>query len=179
MEERLRTNRTGIAAGVVSAIAVLAVAALFDLGPFADDELSAAEFLSRGDEVCREAHDEFLDIQRSAPRTASDAEAIAEALIEVAEEETAALRELDPPAGLATRLESYLDEREQGIELLRTGLAAAQDEDVRAYEAAQAKLARTQPKRLRAARKVGFSECSEPLSKPAELERQAQPPAGV
>lgn len=175
MEERLRTNRTGIAAGILGAVALLVVIAIvFDLGPFDEDELSVPEFLSQADEICSKAHDEFLDIQKSAPRTADEAESISQALVEVAEEEAESIRALAEPATVTEPLNRYLTARERGIEILRTGIEAAKDEDPDAYEKAQAKLARSQPDRRRAAQEIGFNECSEPLVNSEELKRQGE-----
>jgi len=166
-----------MAAGIIGAVLVLfVIAILLDLGPFADDELSAAEFLAQGDEVCKQAHDEFLEAQGPSPRTAEDAEAQVEALIEIAEEEREAILDLGVPASLAQDVDNYLVKREQGIETLQDGLAAARDDDPIAYEEAQAELASQQAKRQEMAQELGFNKCSEPLVDEAELERQARPP---
>jgi hypothetical protein len=177
MEEAPRTNRTGLAAGVIGAVVLLVVLAIvLDLGPFADDELSAAEFLAQGDEICKQAHDEFLDIQGSTPRTAADAEAQVEALIEVAEDERDGILDLGAPDSLAEDIDAYVSDREKGIKTLQAGLAAARDDDPIGYEEAQAELASQQKKRQEVAQEVGFNECSEPLVDEDELQRQAQPP---
>jgi len=177
VEQAPRINRTGLAAAIIGVVVVLAVVAIvFDLGPFSGDELSAAEFLSQGDEICAQAHDEFLDIQGSAPRTAADAEAQVEALIEVASDERDGISELNPPGSLAEQVDAYLEEREKGIEILGDGLAAARDDNPEEYEAAQAKLASQQAKRQETAQEVGFNECSEPLVSEDELKRQSRPP---
>ena len=157
---------------------LVVLAIVLDLGPFADDDLSAAEFLARGDEICKQAHDEFLDIQGSTPRTAADAEAQVEALIEVAEEEREGILDLGAPDSLAEGIDAYVADREQGIKTLQVGLAAARDDDSIGYEEAQAELASQQAKRQEVAQKLGFNECSEPLVDEDELERQAQPPTG-
>lgn len=178
MEESNGANRTALAAGVVGLVAVLiAVAALLDLGPFADDELSVAGFLAQGDEICTDAHDEFLELQSGTPRTAEDAEELTQALIDIAEEERDALESLDGPASLDEPVAAYLDERGRGIELLRDGLEAARDDDPEAYEETQSQLARGQVKREKVAKDIGFNECSQPLVEADELERQAEPPA--
>ena len=177
MEDAPRTNRTGLAAGIIGAALLLTlVAIIFDLGPFSDDELSAAEFLAQGDEICAEAHEEFLVVQGSAPRTASEAEAQVEALIELASDERDGIEELNEPESLNQAVGDYLDEREGGIGVLEEGLAAARDGDSDAYEAAQAKLASQQEKRQETAQDVGFNKCSEPLVSGEELKRQAVPP---
>jgi hypothetical protein len=179
MEEAPRTNRTGLAAGILGGVVLLVLLAiLLDLGPFADDELSAAEFLAQGDEICKQAHDEFLDIQGSTPRTAADAEAQVEALIEVASEERDRILDLGAPDSLAGDVDAYVANREKGIKTLQVGLAAARDDDPIGYEESQAELASQQIKRQEVAQKLGFNECSEPLVDEDELERQAQPPAG-
>ena len=179
MDRTSRISRKGLVAAAATAILALAIIAfVFDLGPFAEGELSEAEFLARGDEICAQAHEEFLDIQGSTPRTAGDAEAQVEALIEVAEEERDALADLTPPASLASDLKRYVAARQEGIDVLREGLSAARRDEPSAYEAAQAKLASQQADRQRTARRLGFRECSEPLIGDEELERQAQPPTG-
>jgi hypothetical protein len=178
VEEAPRTSRTGLAAGVIGAIILLfTLAILLDLGPFADEDLSAAEFLAQGDEICKQAHDEFLEVQGPTPRTAADAEAQVEALIEIAEEERDAILDLAAPESLAEDVDAYLAEREVGIKTLKDGLAAARDDDPIAYEEAQAELASQQARRHDVAQKLGFNKCSEPLVDEAELERQAQSPA--
>ena len=177
MEEAPRTSRTGIAAGIVGAVAILVVLAIaLDLGPFSDDAPSSGDFLAEGDAICEQAHDEFLEIQGSTPRTAADAEAQVEALIEVAEEEREGIADLSAPARLGDGVATYLEDRDQGIEVLRDGLEAARADDPAAYEEAQARLASQQLDREAAARKVGFNECSSPLVDKDELQIQAQPP---
>ena len=179
MDRPSHISRTGLVAAAAAAILALAIVAfVFDLGPFAEGELSEAEFLDRGDEICAQAHEEFLNIQGSTPRTAGDAEAQVEALIEVAEEERDALEDLNPPPSLADGLKRYVAARQEGIDVLREGLSAARNDDSAAYEAAQAKLASQQADRQETARRLGFRECSEPLIGAEQLERQAQPPAG-
>lgn len=179
MEEPPRKNRTGLAAGIIGAVVVLAVLAIvLDLGPLADDELSSAEFLTQGDEICAQAHEDFLEIQGSTPRTADDAASQVEALIEVAEDERDKISELGQPAALDEGVADYLADRDKGIKILRDGLEAARDDDAEAYEEAQAKLASEQGKRRDAAHKLGFNKCSEPLVDPPELKRQARSPSG-
>jgi hypothetical protein len=179
VEEAPRTNRTGLAAGIIGAVLLLGlVAIVFDLGPFSQDDLSAAEFLSQGDEICAETHDEFLDVQGSTPRTAAEAEMQVEALIELATQERDEIAELNGPESLSEEVAAYLKERDDGISILEDGLTAARDDDPQAYEEAQAKLASQQAKRQATARDLGFSECSAPLVSKEELERQAQPPSG-
>src|SRR5919109_1106862 len=52
---------------------------------------SARDFVSQADQICRQSQREFDQVQRRPPRTASQAENQAEALIDVSED---ALREL-------------------------------------------------------------------------------------
>ena len=166
MDETPQTSRAGLALAIAALLGVLVVlAAVLDLGPFADDELTTEEFIAQGDEICREAHDEFLDLQERAPRTPSDAAELTEALIEVAEEEREAIADLSEPESLSAQVERYLDARDRGIDILRDGVAAAEDADAQAYEALQRKLASTQREpRYAIAEEIGFEECSKPLT---------------
>ena len=180
MEETGTSRHTGLTAGAIAlAGVVLLIFVIFDLGPCADERLSTEEFVAQADEFCRQAHAEFRDKQRGEPpRTASEAEDLTDALVEVAEEERDAIRDLDEPEELSDRIGRYLDARERGIDLLRDGREAAKDADSVAYEAAQAELASTQlDPRYELARDLGFRECSKPLIKRAALKRQSKPPA--
>ena len=150
-----------IAAALAGVVALVVVAILLDLGPFADDEVSEAEFLARGDEICAAAHEAFTKAQSKASgQTPSEAVALTDELIAIAEEELADIEELAPPEELAGDLDRYLAARERGIDTLREGRAAAERADIFEYENAQAKMARGQVKRLELAEAVGFSECS-------------------
>ena len=179
MEEIPTADRTGLTIAVAVILGLLlALVVLLDLGPFADDALTAEEFISQGDEICREAHEEFLDLQDSTPRTPSDAAELTGALIEVAEEERDAISDLREPASLSDQVDEYLAARDKGIEILREGQEAADDADAQAYEELQAKLAATQlDPRYEIAGDIGFKECSKPLGSRAELEGDAEPPA--
>jgi hypothetical protein len=179
MDVRAPSGPTGITAAVVGVLAVLLVLiVVLDVGPCAEERLSEEEFIAKGDELCREAHAEFEDLQRGTPpRTPSDAEELTGALIEVAEEERDAIDDLAEPESLTERVDRYLGARERGIDLLEDGLGAAEDGDAAAYEAAQAELASSQlDPRYDIARAIGFSECSKPLLDRDELERQSEPP---
>ena len=166
MEDGQRSNRNRLAVAIAALLGLLlALAALLDLGPFADDELTVEEFIAQGDQICGDAHDEFLDLQERTPRTPSDAAELTEALIEVAEEERGAIADLKEPESLSAQVERYLEARDRGIEILRDGVAAAEDADAEAYEALQAKLASTQREpRYAIAEEIGFEECSKPLT---------------
>jgi hypothetical protein len=81
-------------------------------------------------------------------------------LIEISQGELDQIRSLEAPVGAEQALDRYLRAREEGLAILKQGLRAAQDEDAGGYAAAQAKLAQGQPRRLKLARAVGFTECS-------------------
>ena len=159
------SNRAGVAAAIVLGVAVLvALAVIFDLGPFADDDLSEQEFAAAGDEICAEAHDRFLDLQRTPPRTSGDAAELTRELASVAEEELEEIRDLPAPSSLDADVERYLAARERGIEVIRRGAEAADEREPEAYERLRTELARSQPARQRLARRLGFAVCSRPLA---------------
>lgn len=162
--------------GVLAAAALIAIVALLDLGPCAD-ELSAEEFVAQGDEICAAAHREFRDLQERSPRTPTEGAELTERLVEVAEEERDAIADLAEPDSLSGQVDRYLEARGRGIEELRAGLEAAEEGNPNAYERAQAQLASTQLDRYEIAERIGFEVCSKPLVGRAELARQAEPPA--
>lgn len=169
---RSELKRVGIALAALAAIAI--VAAIFVFG--GDDELSEAEFLAQGDEICRSAHDEFGELQGDQPQTASQAAELTARLIDISRQELEDIEDLNAPDELDEPLSAYLASREEGIEQLQKGFEAAEDKDAFAYATAQAKVASEQLDRLRLARAVGFKVCSRPLVSLAELQRQSQPP---
>lgn len=158
---------------------LVALAVLLDLGPFADEDLSEAEFLARGDELCAQAHSGFEESQDSPPRTASEARELTSELLAIAREERHAIADLDAPTSLDAAVERYLNVRERGIGRLEAGVEAAEGGDAVAYEKAQAGLASGQLKRRRLARRIGFEECSRVLFGREQLERDAREPAGA
>jgi hypothetical protein len=157
-------------------VIVVMVALFLLLDPFGDDELSRAEFLTQGDEICTEAHEAFTDLQREAPATAREAVDLTEQLMNIAEDERDEIGDLNPPSDLDDKVDAYLSARDEGIDLLQRGLDAAEGDDGTGYAAAQAKLASQQLERRDLAESVGFTECSAPLVDREELARQAEQP---
>jgi hypothetical protein len=151
-------------------LVVLALGALFDQGPFRQKEVSRSELIARADQLCLEAHTAFVRLQQTPPQTAEQAAELTGGLVGIAEDELARIAELDVPAELEPQVEAYLRARERGIEALRAGRAAAEEDDASAYEQAQEDLQRSQAERSRLAREVGFYQCSRPLD---ELEVDA------
>ncbi len=150
--------------GGAGALAVLAVLALiFDLGPFKQPELTRGELIAEGDEICREAHDAFTDLQRTPPRTASQAAELTEQLIDIAEDEVDQIESLNGPPDFDAEIEDYVAAREEGIEAMRAGHNAAADRDTEGYARSQAEVADSQADRHRIAREIGFAVCSRPL----------------
>ena len=157
----------GVWAWVVGAAAFLVgmalLAAIFSLGPFKEKDLMHGELIARGDEICREAHQAFLDLQRRPPGTASEAADLAGRLADIAAEEADELQGLNGPAELEAAIDEYAAAREEGIAALRAGQKAASERDAAAYAANQAELADGQRERHLIARRIGFAVCSRPL----------------
>ena len=146
------------------AVAICA-AALAGCGPFGgDDELTEEEFLAEGDAICEQGREQYLELQQDPPRSATEATELTRALVEITQGEIDELSALDGPIDSEDALEEYLAGREAGLEVLREGLAAAEEQDAQGYAESQAKIARGQVDRARLADAVGFSECSRPLT---------------
>jgi hypothetical protein len=149
-------RRWALGGGAILAVLIAAVALLAVTG----EELSRAEFVAQGDEICAEGRQAFEELQGEPSRTAAEAADLTRRLIEIAEGELDAIERLNHPSDLDEEVNRYRGAREAGIELLRDGLEAAEAGDSRAYQAAQAELAASQRPRRRMAREVGFRECS-------------------
>lgn len=171
----LPERRSGIGWALAGAglLAVLfALAILLKLGPFAEDELSRGEFIARGDQICEQAHEAFVDLQDAPPRTSREAADLTAQLADIAADERDRIEELEPPSDLSDGVSAYLEARERGIVALERGNDAAEANDSTAYAAQQDELDRAQRERRELAKRVGFSECSRPL---AERLRASQP----
>ena len=150
---------------LAAAGALLAGLGIAACGPFGEgEELSKAEFIARGDEICKEGRAKYLELQKEPPQSAAEAAELTRSLIEITEDEIDELRDLNAPSGSEDAVEDYIDSREAGLDVLEEGLAAAEDENAGRYAEAQARVAREQVDRARLAEKVGFSECSQPLT---------------
>lgn len=160
-------DRRALLAGAGLAGALVVTAAIFvvlDVGPFGPgEELERGEFETRGNAICREARQEFDELQRTPPRTAREAEELTARLLEISDQEQVALAELSPPAELEAGMGRYLEVRRAGIELMREGVDAAADGDASAYARAQKRVAAGQPERAKLASAIGLPECSRPV----------------
>ena len=158
----------GALAWVVGIAAVLAALALlgavFDLGPFREPELGNGVLIARGDEICRRAHEAFVDVQRETPETAEEAADLTGRLIDIAEDETKEINALNGTQVFEAGIDEYLAAREEGIDAMRAGREAAANDDAQAYAQSQADLAASQRKRHQIARRIGFAVCSRPLA---------------
>jgi hypothetical protein len=157
------------------AAAACGAAALGGCGPFGDDEeLSEQEFTAEGNAICERGREQYLELQRDPPKSASEAAELTRRLIEITESEIEDLRDLNGPVDSEDALDDYLESREAGLEILREGLEAVEDQDAQAYSEAQAQIARGQVDRARLAEKVGLSGCSQPLTDSSGAESASQ-----
>jgi hypothetical protein len=125
-----------------------------------EDPLTADELATKGDEICREGRGRFDEIQATPPANAREAADQTETLIESTERELDELRDLEPPSDLEDAFDSYLDSREQALEVLEKGHDAAEAQDATEYGKLQSQIADSAAERHKLARAVGFSECS-------------------
>lgn len=124
------------------------------------EQVSAAELVQKGDQICRQEQTKFGQIQTHSPANASDAADQTKELVEVAESANSQLGKLQPPDELKARLDSYLSARDRAIDQMKEGEDAAENQDSSAYGAAQAAVVKSSPERRRLSRAVGFKVCS-------------------
>lgn len=124
--------------------------------------LSRADFVERADAICRDGQGSFRSIQAAAPASGEEAAAQTGKLISVSEDTVRRLRALDTPSSLRAPFDAYLKAREEAIDVLRKGQAAAKRNDPQGYASAKQEIAAGQPKRFDLARKVDLTACSKP-----------------
>jgi hypothetical protein len=124
-------------------------------------QVSAAELVQKGDAICRDEQGEFKRIQAAPLRNASDGADQAEALLGAARDAIDSLQDLEPPEPQQSAYDRYLDAKEHALQFFQQGKDAADDQNGRAYSAAQAAVARGAHERAKLAKAVGFKSCSQ------------------
>ncbi len=122
-------------------------------------QVSAAELVQKGDQICRQEQTKFGQIQTHPPSNASNAADQTKELVQVAESANSQLGKLQPPDELKARLDSYLSARDRAIDQMKNGQGAAENQDSSAYGAAQAAVVKSSPERKKLSRAVGFKVC--------------------
>jgi hypothetical protein len=125
------------------------------------EQVTAEELVQQGDQICREQQSRFTEIQAAPLVSASDGAEEAQALHDAAEESIDKLGDLEPPEPQRATYDRYLDAKEQTLQYFDDGKDAADDQDGRAYSAAQAAVAKGAPERAKLARALGFRVCSQ------------------
>jgi len=144
----------------ISALPALAILALTGGCGGGKQQVTAAELVQKGDQICRQEQSGFSQIQAHPPANASDASDQTKALVKTAESADSKLSDLQPPDELKAQLDSYLSARDRAVDQLQKGQDAAENQDSATYGAAQAAVVRSAPERRRLARAVGFKVCS-------------------
>ena len=143
---------------VIPALAILSLAA--GCGGGGKQQVSAAELVQKANEACRQEQARFREVQATPPANASEASDQTKALVQAAEDANSAISDLEPPAELRTKLDTYLSARNRALDQLKKGQDAAENQDSRAYGEAQAAIAKGSPKRKKLAGDLGFEVCS-------------------
>jgi hypothetical protein len=149
-------------ARAIPALACTALVAMLGAcsGDDGTEQLDAQELVGRGDELCREGQNRFVEIQAEPPSNAKEATDQTDELVDVERGELDELRALEPPEELRAGYEAYLNARAAALEKLEEGRDAADSRDAGAYAAAQAELSAGADKRRKLAAAVGFQVCS-------------------
>jgi hypothetical protein len=142
------------------AIPALAVLSLGTGCGGGSQQVTAAELVQKADQACREEQSKFREIQATPPANASDAADQTKALIQVAQDASSTIDDLEPPDALRTPLDGYLSARSGAIDEMKKGQDAADNQDSRAYGAAQAAVVKSAPQRRKLADSIGFKVCS-------------------
>jgi hypothetical protein len=130
------------------------------------EQVTAAELVQKGDQICQQEQTKFSQIQNQPPSNASDAADQTKKLIGVAEDASSSLDDLEPPDALQGSFKTYLDARDRAIDQMKRGQDAAENQDSSAYGAAQAAVVHSAPQRRKLAASLGLKVCS---SKPGSV----------
>jgi hypothetical protein len=142
---------------VVPALAILSLGGGCGGGK---QEVSASALDQKADEACRTEQTKFQQIQATPPANATEAADQTKDLIQVAEDTSSAIDDLEPPDALQMPLEIYLNARERAIDEMKKGQDAAENQDSRGYGEAQAAVAKSAAQRKKLADSLGFKACS-------------------
>jgi hypothetical protein len=144
---------------VLPAVAILALEAA-GCGGGGKQQVSAAELVQKGDQICRDEQTKYKQIQAHPLANASEAADQTKELIQVSESANSGLGDLEPPEAQRAPLESYLSARDRAIDQMKAGQDAAENQDSKAYAAAQAAVVHSAPQRKKLAVSLGFRVCS-------------------
>jgi hypothetical protein len=144
---------------VIPAIAIVALGAA-GCGSGGKQQISSAELVQKGDQICRDEQAKFNQIQAHPLGNASDAADQTKELIQVSENANSELGGLEPPEGQRAPLQSYLSARNRAVDQMKAGQEAAENQDSKGYAAAQAAVVQSAPQRRKLAVSLGFKVCS-------------------
>lgn len=140
-------------------LAVAMAATFVVAGCGASDELSAAEYKTEVNDLCKSVNADLKKTTRGLNgRVANDAKKIG-SIIEPIEQANSDFDELEPPEELKDEAEAFAESNERQLELDREAVEAAKDGDQKAYEAALAKLQQGAAERDKRAKAIGATAC--------------------
>ena len=146
---------------ILSVLLAAASLALGEAGCGGPEQVTAAELVQKGDQICREEQSKFKEIQSAPLVNASDGADQAGALHDAAKDAVDSLRDMEPPQPQRDTYNRYLDAKENTLQYFDKGKDAADERDGRAYSEAQAAVAAGSPERARLAKSLGFRVCSQ------------------
>ena len=152
--------RRGIAvcAAVLIAVTVAACGGDDDSGPTPD-------FTDVADDICLDTGRQLANARAAAdpPQSSKDATKLLDTQLPIRQDELERLQALQAPPDLVSAWDQYLGLKQSRIDALDDALAAAQDEDRKAYVVAQTRAEKLNDKSRRVAEQIGLDTCGEVL----------------
>jgi hypothetical protein len=144
-------------AGRLSLLLMLLLAAVFALSACGGDDND--DFVSDADDICKEAEDKIDEIDR--PSSVDEIPGYVDEVNEIADDTKADLEDLDPPSDVEDDWNNYLDNVDEGIELLNELSDAAEQGDEQAVqELSEGERAdELQQENEEIAEDIGFEQC--------------------
>ncbi len=123
--------------------------------------LTKAELISRGDAICEDSRQTYLDYRDEFPTGETEPSVgYSQLLVGISSRAVRRFNELAAPPSLARPYRRYVDSQEEVRRWDRDALKAAQAEDEAAYLAAREDRNASEPERQRLSEAVGFKTCS-------------------
>lgn len=140
-------------------LALVMATTLAVAGCGASDELSAGEFKTEVNDLCKSVNTDLKKKTRGLNgRVANDAKKIG-AIIEPIEQANADFGELEPPEELKDEAEAFAESNEKQLEIDREAVEAAKEGDQKAYDAALAELQKLDAEGDKRAKAIGATAC--------------------
>lgn len=130
-----------------------------------DDSGPTPDFANVADDICLDTGRQLANARAAAdpPDSSKDATKLLDTQLPIRRDELERLQALRPPPDLVSAWDQYLELKQDRIDALDDALAAAQDDDRKAYVVAQTRAEKLNDRSRQVAEQLGLDTCAEVL----------------